>query len=41
MYFNFDKNIDLVEGKYRCSIINIKEKSVFTINKKFYKFSNY
>ena len=37
MYFNFNENVDLIYGKYRCAIINIKEKSIFKINKKFYK----
>ena len=37
MYFNFNENVDLVYGKYRSTIINVKEKSIYTINNKFYR----
>lgn len=37
MYFNFNENVDLVYGKYRSTIINVKKKSIWMINNKFYR----
>ena len=37
MYFNFYPNIDLVRGKYRSLIVDIKDKQIYEINNKFYK----